>query len=114
MSKKITFESVAADVLLKMRAEVGALVEKYVFENLENASAKLQNLRLRYEETGGSGYQLLSDRLPLRVKFYQQGRYCDVSFISEISGAGDYLAVYDCRSKEVRIEACSEVSFIIV
>ncbi len=113
MSRRITFESIAEEVLLKMRAEVGALVEKYVFENLEDTSAKLRNLRRRYDETGGSGHLLLPDRLPSRVKFYQKGRYGNISFISEISGAGDYLVVYDCSSKEIRIEAYSEVAFII-
>ena len=63
MSRRITFESIAEEVLLKMRAEVGALIEKYVFENLEDTSAKLRNLRRRYDETGGSGHLLLPDCL---------------------------------------------------
>ncbi len=114
MSKKITLESISAGVLQKMRAEVGNLVERYVFENIEDTSAKFQNLCRRYEETCGYGSLLLSDRLPLRVKFYLRGRYCNISFIAEISGAENYLVVYDCRSKKMRIEAYSDVSFIIV
>lgn len=113
MSKKVTLKTVSANVLQKMRAQVGPLLEAYLMANIEDCSAKLQNLRQRYEETGGSGYLLLSDTLPLRVKFYIKGRYCNVSFVSAISGAGDYLVVYDCKSEAIRIEAYSDVAFIV-
>lgn len=112
MSKKITLETVSAEVLQKMRAKVGSLLETYIMTNIEDCSAKLQNLRRKYEETGGSGYLLLPDVLPQRVKFYINGQYGNVSFVSAISGAGDYLVVYDCKSKAIRIEAYSDVAFI--
>lgn len=104
MAKKVTVKTIAADVLQKMRAEAGELVRKFVLENSESNSVKLCNLRRRYEETGGSGNLLLSKILPQRVKFYENGQYCNVSFIAAILGAGDYLIVYDCQSQTMRIQ----------
>lgn len=104
MVKKVTVKAVAAEVLQKMKKEVGVLVERYILENSEDNSAKLRNLRRRYEETGGDGNLLLSKILPQRVKFYENGQYCKVSFIAAILGVGDFLVVYDCQSQKIRIQ----------
>ena len=96
--------SFVCDILQKMKADCGGLIEQYVLDNIEKDTPMLQKLRMRLEETGGSGNLLLANFLPQRVKFYENGRYSRISFIVPIVGAEEYIVVYDCASKQISIQ----------
>lgn len=103
--EKITVLGISRDVLKQMKKVLPDLILSYLKDNEETVNHfKLRKLRQKFDECGGNSSLLLSKFLPKRVKFFENGTYGRVSFMTTIVGAEEFLVIYDCTSRTIRLE----------
>lgn len=112
--EKAILEDFSRKILLKLRAGISQRIVEYLAENdgVVN-SFKLQKLRYAFEKYDGDGSLLLPYSRLQRVKFFERGAFSRSAFIVPISAAEDFLAVWDCKKQEIRIEEVPPIAPIL-